>query len=486
MKKLFFLINLITPFILIVNGQNYVDVLRYSEVFPHGTARFCAMGGAFGALGGDFSSIVSNPAGVAVFTKNEFSVSLSLLDNNIRSEYYESVNHNQTSSSNITNLGVVFSDIQGRSQKGRKNKKKNTLPRIAFSLGYRTTNIYDNRQLITAFNNNSTMADVFLSDAQANGGQDYNDLNPFSTQLAYYTDLIDTVDNTYTYETRVDSAGEYQNNIKYTSGSSGEFVFNLGAKLKSNLYIGGSIGIPFVDYYESIEHLENQFTTPSVTVNSFEYNTFLNTTGGGLNIKVGLIYRPLKWFRLGLAIHSPTWYTLIDTYDASMHVEFIDGSSFGEQFSPLGLYEYDLSTPARMITSAGFIFGNKGLISLDSEIIDYTLAHLNSGKYDYIDENQIIEDTLSLAYNLRLGTEWRLGPFSLRGGLGYFTSPFGKNINDGSITYSMGCGYKHPKFSIDISYLTRFSEEHYYLYTHEVSSLEKTNNSFTLTFGYVF
>ena len=44
-------------------GQNEEDALRYSDILPGGTARSWALGGAFGAVGGDAASATTNPAG---------------------------------------------------------------------------------------------------------------------------------------------------------------------------------------------------------------------------------------------------------------------------------------------------------------------------------------------------------------------------------------------------------------------------------------
>ena len=68
MKKIAFIISILT--VCSVSAQNYTDALRYSNEELNGTARFKAMGGAFGALGGDFSSISQNPAGSSIFTYN--------------------------------------------------------------------------------------------------------------------------------------------------------------------------------------------------------------------------------------------------------------------------------------------------------------------------------------------------------------------------------------------------------------------------------
>ena len=52
-------------------SQELSDALLYSQDNLNGTARFRAMGGAFGALGGDLSSLNVNPAGSAIFVNNQ-------------------------------------------------------------------------------------------------------------------------------------------------------------------------------------------------------------------------------------------------------------------------------------------------------------------------------------------------------------------------------------------------------------------------------
>ncbi|MGL5620626.1 MAG: UPF0164 family protein, partial [Tannerellaceae bacterium] len=59
-------------------AQGEMDAYRYSQTEVTGTARSMSMGGAFGALGGDISSIAINPAGMAVFRKSEVATTLSL------------------------------------------------------------------------------------------------------------------------------------------------------------------------------------------------------------------------------------------------------------------------------------------------------------------------------------------------------------------------------------------------------------------------
>ena len=70
------------------NAQNEVDALRYSTQNLSGTARFSAMGGAFGSLGGEFSALSSNPAGIGMYQVSEFTFTPSF-NLNTTTSYYD-------------------------------------------------------------------------------------------------------------------------------------------------------------------------------------------------------------------------------------------------------------------------------------------------------------------------------------------------------------------------------------------------------------
>ena len=54
------------------------DVLRYSYLQPGGTARFMGAGGAFTALGAEFSTLSQNPAGLAFYRSSELALTPAL------------------------------------------------------------------------------------------------------------------------------------------------------------------------------------------------------------------------------------------------------------------------------------------------------------------------------------------------------------------------------------------------------------------------
>mgnify|MGYP001253267024 CR=1 FL=1 len=74
-----------------LNAQNEVDALRYSTQDLSGTARYSAMGGAFGSLGGEFSALSSNPAGIGMYQFSEFTFTPCFNLNSTKS-YYDNSN----------------------------------------------------------------------------------------------------------------------------------------------------------------------------------------------------------------------------------------------------------------------------------------------------------------------------------------------------------------------------------------------------------
>ena len=80
------------------------DILRYTRTELKGTARYVAMGGAFNALGGDFSAIKDNPAAAAVFLNSEIGLTLNTIENRVGANYFDNKNPIDSRSSDMINL----------------------------------------------------------------------------------------------------------------------------------------------------------------------------------------------------------------------------------------------------------------------------------------------------------------------------------------------------------------------------------------------
>ena len=89
-------------------SQDISDAMRYSQDHLNGTARYRAMGGAFGALGGDFSALNVNPAGSAVFNNNQMSLTLNNYNTQNISNYFGTTTTENNIAFDLNQIGGVF------------------------------------------------------------------------------------------------------------------------------------------------------------------------------------------------------------------------------------------------------------------------------------------------------------------------------------------------------------------------------------------
>ena len=99
----------------IVFSQNEGDIYRYSKTYHSGSARFEAMGGAFGALGADLSAVQINPAGMGRFSSSQFSFSMGPTINSTRTEFNNESNKANKGSFSVPSVGLVLtSDVSNK------------------------------------------------------------------------------------------------------------------------------------------------------------------------------------------------------------------------------------------------------------------------------------------------------------------------------------------------------------------------------------
>jgi len=96
-------------------AQNSVDVLRYSQTNVGGTARSMAHGGAFGAVGADFSSLSINPAGIGLYKKSELSLTPTFYLSNVNSDLNGHSGFDHKNNFNMNNYGLVL--VSGSAKK---------------------------------------------------------------------------------------------------------------------------------------------------------------------------------------------------------------------------------------------------------------------------------------------------------------------------------------------------------------------------------
>ena len=77
-------------------AQGAMDAYQFNQPDMKGTARFMSMGGAFGALGGDMTTISQNPGGIGVYRNSEigFTVNFDIQNSTTESQILKT-NDNQ-------------------------------------------------------------------------------------------------------------------------------------------------------------------------------------------------------------------------------------------------------------------------------------------------------------------------------------------------------------------------------------------------------
>jgi len=440
-------------------SQTAADVLRYSRIYYSGTARFVGTGGAFGAVGADFSALTVNPAGIGLYQGSEFSMTIAPSVEGVRTDYLSHMNSSNIVNVGMGNMGFVFTFKPAV----RTGKFYNF--NVAF--GMNRENDFNSSFTIAGPNHTSSLLNVYTDKLNSGGGKpsDY----PFDIGPAYDASLIYWDKSTKMYTSDQPHGGAYQSKQVNTYGSVNEFDISMGCNIGDKFYFGLTFGVPFIRYYENSTYseLNNGDTIPFIK--SMYYDYHLDTHGTGFVIKGGVIYRPVDWMRIGVAVHSPTWYpNMYDHWYSTTSSYFKDSTQWNSIVnSPAGDYYYYMRTPFRAIGSLAFIIGNYGLISAEYEYVNYSQAKLNASDYSFTDVNNEIQGSFRSWGNIRLGTEWRISDFRIRAGAAYYSNPYTAPGVDGvRYTISGGAGYRIKHFYADVTYQWAQSKEEYYLYNY--------------------
>lgn len=474
MKKFLLIFFFFSSFALNLSAQNEIDALRYSQLYQTGTARAMAMGGSFGALGADFSTLSSNPAGIGIYQNTEISFSPSIYFSVMKSNYNNSVTDDRKYNFNLGSLGAVIVI---------KPKKEGKCKAVQFGIGYNKLQNYNYNAYIEGNNGNNSILDDFIADAQ---GIEPKNLNEFSTMLAFNTYLIDTSGGLTNYVSPIPLGGIQQMKSISASGSSNELVISLGGNFNDKLYIGATFGFPYVRYVENTTYEEFDKGDSIPDFKKLTYNQNLETHGSGFNFKIGAIYRITDWMRIGAAVHTPTFFSLKDKWSSEMFSELGDGAKKYEAYSPEGRFDYQLTTPFRANAALSFVIGKYALITGEYEFVDYSSATLKSTTYRFRDENKAIDNKYTFQSNVKAGFEVKINQISLRGGYQFNSSPYAKKLNDGKRhAFGGGAGVKFDRFFLDAAYTFIMSKEEYYLYKSVPTAVENKLNAHNilLTFG---
>jgi len=159
------------------------------------------------------------------------------------------------------------------------------------------------------------------------------------------------------------------------SGNMNEVVLSFGGNYNNVLMLGATIGIPSINYNATRSFTERDASgNTNNDFESFTYKEKLNTSGTGINLKLGSIVKVNDQIRLGLAYHTGSSFAMNDLYAVTLqtHTENLK-IRYNDLTGPITTtqpdkdnnFNYTLITPNKFIASAAYFINKNGFVSID-------------------------------------------------------------------------------------------------------------------------
>lgn len=492
-------------------AQETYDNAQLATKDLNGTARYVGMGGAMEALGADITTMNTNPAGVGLFRRSMITCSFGFNSLSgtkdigkdktkasfdhvgfvyvMRSGRHSYVNFgaSYTKSRNFNQIVTAAGRLNGASQnKVSSMKNYNDFYRLEDHNGELTSQWGSNDYPDLAYN----QVDYLYSNALLGGkNSELIGMNANGYKGGYYFgDANGALDASGNPRAAYYDATGYDFR-RGSSGYIGEYNFNLSGNSKDRFYWGLTFGMYDVNYRSASVYKENLVNSAQKAIGDVTIADERTISGSGFDVKAGVIVRPIEEspFRVGLYLHTPTWYDLKTENRTTLLSNLAEGYGKGNQ-STSGRYDYKFYTPWRFGGSLGYTVGNYLALGATYEYADYSYCDIrvnDGGSYDYWgnyyeetsrDEamKNNIKSVLKGVSTLKIGAEYKpTRNVALRLGYNYVSPMYNKNgykdgtLNSYSNYYSSttdytnwkatdrvtaGIGYAYKKFSVDLAY----------------------------------
>lgn len=433
--------------------------LFFSQLGLEGTANYMSRAGAIGAIGGDIMSANYNPAGLGIYRVAEMTFSAGLNFANASAFTNDLGLKDDKTKLTFGNFGIVLPIKVDDSW----------LKYIQFSVGINRLKTFSNNIAMSRdILNNSFVDQVVMNDII-----EYQDIENEFIRAG----VVDLDTNTMTISSLFEAGtfNQFQR-IQY-SGSVNEFSLSWSANIRDVLYFGLTAGIPFADMTTLTTITESKLDANGESLATYTNTKQQDLTSVGVNLKLGAIFKPISPLRLGVALHTPTYYSVTDDFSAIVQYDNTAGSIAPTFF-------YGIQTPFRFLANAAVVLGDisssiVGSISADYEYADYSMMRFDFtedivGEYKF---NTSIEDIFRPAHTFRLGGEVKFGPFALRAGYAMQGNPYVEVQNDASINYTtFGFGYRKSKVGFDLAYVHSMGDSKYYWYDGTETNMTEIHN----------
>lgn len=494
-------------------AQTIYDAANIADKDLSGTARFVGMGGALGALGGDLSTINTNPAGIGIYRSNDAAVSFGLSAFGTSSDYQGNKSDANKLRGDFSNGGFVWATKIGNAT---------ALRYVNFAFNYqRTKSFYKNMEMggnLGNFTQTAYMADQAYG-ITGWGSDPYYDndlgwLSVMGRQGALITDLISkpeldelldanpgytnyrpymldgvqatNLDGDLMYYTPGEYVGMYHNGLasfqSEERGGIDQFDFNVSFNFNDRVYLGVTIGAYALNY--------DKYACYGEDYGGDEYyylKSWSKISGAGFDLKLGTIIRPFEYspLRIGLSVHTPVFYSLDYKTRAYLQTDVFNDLSVpnedGIESGMIGQYDietdqiarkFKLRTPWTYNVSLGYTIGKELALGAEFEYKDYSTMDFrdDAGFSDSFAWENSTTEMLKGVSTFRIGAEYKVIPeFALRAGYNFRSSLFKeeayKDLPINSIqtdtdfantesqsNYTLGIGYRGSMFYADLAY----------------------------------
>lgn len=503
------------------NAQTIYDATKFASKDLNGTARFVGMGGAMSALGGDISTMGTNPAGIGIYRSNDLMTSFSFSAFGMESKYAgnDRVYNTQMDKNHWSydNIGFVFSSKIGN---------QTPLRYVNFGFNYhKSKSFYKNMGMSGLLNlapGGGIVTQTYQMANQTNGVKDSKYLDgreAFRDQdlgwmsvLGWQGHLIkEDKDNELPYQYMPVTTDIPSSLFRSEErGGIDAYDFNVSFNFNDRVYLGVTIGAYDVDYskYSSYDESFNEDA-------GYLLESWNKISGSGFNFKFGAIVRPFESspFRIGASVHSPTFYKLTLTTSALLTSDmFLDNKlerTTIDTYNNVGDMnrEYSLHTPWTYNLSLGYTVGNNFAIGAEYEYENYSTMKFYYPEGDIMTHETDQTVMLKGVNTFRVGAEYKVIPqFAFRLGYNHSTTAFKddafKNLPYNSIStdtdfanthalnnYTVGLGYRSGMFYADLAYkFSSYKEDFYAFEDIYLNKTEVTNtrSQVLLTLGMRF
>ena len=529
-------------------AQSSIDALTLSDTELRGTSRFMSMAGAFTALGGDLSTLTQNPAGIGVYRGSDVALTLDLsflsnkssnipggaTMNNTNFDantigYVGTMNFGSNSVMSTFSWGVSYNRLKSftRNYRGSGIPLQTSMSNYIalMSDGIDPENMisksgydpYQDSQInwmnILAFNGAITTPTIMTDNAGKVTDIYYDGLFQYDVPAQDGKPAIPATTGTAGFNVR-------------ERGYADEYNIAFGGNLANVVQWGVDLGITdltheqWTSYDEALQGANIRAGNEYYDVIEegdcdWQIDNWKKTTGTGFNLKFGLILKPVQELRIGVAVHTPTWYSMTTSYNANLTY---GGSNRvqRDRGTNTAVYDWNLRTPWKLMFGLAGVIGGRGIISADYEYSAYDKMHTSDSYGDFDDYNDDIATYFRATNTLRLGAEFRVTPqFSLRLGYSYASSNvksdaadnnleiytsgtnLGYTFNQSSNYVTAGLGYRTGGFYVDLAYVNRQRTSTYHCFTPfqdydglwtlaPQAKIKENANQLALTVGYKF